>query len=698
MDSPFDAPLPALRDDLKLSESATSTNGEPSWVIQDTVINRFYQIGWLEFECLLRWGGTARQISSEIAEQTPLNPEPEQVLEFRQFLEGHQLLRPTTAAVDRLQKRSEGNAWLSWKWWLHHYLFFRIPLLHPQDALRALAQKLNWLFTPAAVVCIIVLSLIGIVLVMHQWDTFTHDVVNSFSMEGALGFALALIVGKTLHELGHALVATRMGLNVAHMGIAFVVMWPMLYTDTGESWKLRNPRQRLAISSAGIMTELTLAGLATLGWALCEPGALRNALLYLATTNWLLSLALNASPFMRFDGYFILCDLLDFPNLHERSSAQARVFLRRFILGFKEDWPEPFSPSRRRLLIWFAFGTWIYRLALFLGIAIAVYLLFFKVLGIALFIVELAWFIFMPIWREMSYWWKNRQSIRSDRRRWMLAVLLGLLILLALPWSWQIHAPGVARAEQQLTVYSPFPARLTGVHAKGPVAAGETLATLEQPDINSKLAQSESSMRSYQDRLIGLQAVLDGLTEQMATRQRVMVEYEQAKSARSEIARLNLQAPFKGEWRDIDDNWRPGQWLGSKEAIGVLIDPSSWQVDAYVAQDQVAKLSPGNSVRFYPKGQFEAIEGKVVSISTTKSNYLTHPVLASRYGGPLETAENEQNLAPKSSVFHVVITLERPPQGLQETLGDAQIKGDKRSLLGDALTHLLAVLVRESGF
>ena len=87
MDSPFDAPLPALRDDLKLSESATSINGEPSWVIQDTVINRFYQIGWLEFECLLRWGGTARQISSEIAEQTPLNPEPEQVLEsFASFL------------------------------------------------------------------------------------------------------------------------------------------------------------------------------------------------------------------------------------------------------------------------------------------------------------------------------------------------------------------------------------------------------------------------------------------------------------------------------------------------------------------------------------------------------------------------------------------------------------------------------------
>ena len=100
------------------------------------------------------------------------------------------------------------------------------------------------------------------------------------------------------------------------MGIAFVVLWPMLYTDTGESWKLRSSRQRLAIASAGILCELSLAGLSTLGWALSDPGPLRNALLYLATTSWVLSLALNASPFMRFDGYFILSDLLDFPNLH----------------------------------------------------------------------------------------------------------------------------------------------------------------------------------------------------------------------------------------------------------------------------------------------------------------------------------------------------------------------------------------------
>lgn len=221
------------------------------------------------------------------------------------------------------------------------------------------------------------LTVLGIVLTLHQWDTFRAAVVESFSLNGLLSFGLALALAKALHELAHALVATRLGLRVAHMGVAFVVMFPMLYTDTGESWKLSRSRQRLAIAAAGIVCELALAGLATLGWALSEPGAWRNALLYLATTSWILSLGLNASPFMRFDGYFILSDLLDFPNLHERASAQARVALRRGLWGLDEAWPEHFAPARRRALIAFEWLTWMYRLLLFAGIAATVYFFFF---------------------------------------------------------------------------------------------------------------------------------------------------------------------------------------------------------------------------------------------------------------------------------------------------------------------------------
>lgn len=695
---PADLPVPPLREDLRLSEAAHGSNGEPAWVIQDTVINRFYRIGWLEFECLLRWGQSPRQISQQIGESTALKPDVEQVLDFRLFLEQHQLLRAGPGALAKLQAKSAEGSWLSWRWWLHHYLFFRIPLLRPQQPLQHLARALGWLFHLLTGMLVLGLSLLGIILVLQQWDVFTHAVVESFSTEGLLSFALALIVAKTLHELGHALVATRLGLRVGHMGIAFVVLWPMLYTDTGESWKLSRSRQRLAIASAGIITELSLAGLSTLGWALCDPGALRNALLYLATTSWLLSLALNASPFMRFDGYFILSDLLDFPNLHERSSALARGTLRRNLLGLQEAWPEAFPPRQRRLLVAFAIVTWLYRLVLFLGIALAVYLFFFKLLGIILFMVELSWFIAMPVLRELKHWWQQRAAVPGKRKLMFYGALALLLGVLAIPWHSQIDGVGVARAEQQLRVYAPYPARLQSIRAGGPVQAGENLVVLDEPDIASRLRSSEANARSYAARLSGLLADPAGLTEDAVTRQRLNVQFEEARAARSEMARLNLQTPFAGIWMDVNPDWKTGQWIGRQEPLGILIDPRSWQVDAYVAQDQVHRMAIGDPVRFYPDGQASPLSGRVLQIGSTRAGQLSHRMLSSRFGGPVVTTDAEHALVPGSALFQVLIQLDEPLPSLRETRGHLKIEGERRSLLADGATHLAAVFMRESGF
>ncbi len=689
-----DQPLPPLREDLRFNETAPAHNGEPCWVIQDTLVNRFYRIGWLEFECLLRWGQTPRQICTQVCAETALQPDVEQVLELRQFLHQHHLLR----VISSRAPPADANSWLSWKWWLHHYLFFRLPLLHPQRHLASVADSLSWLFSPITAVLVVLLSLLGIVLVLHQWDTFRSAVVESFSTEGLLSFALALIVAKTLHELGHALVATRQGLRVAHMGIAFVVLWPMLYTDTGESWKLRSSRQRLAIASAGIVTELALAGLATLGWALCDPGALRNALLYLATTSWVLSLALNASPFMRFDGYFIVSDLLDFPNLHERSSAIARVWLRRVLLGLDEPWPEAFGHKQRRLLVAFAIATWCYRLALFLGIAIAVYLLFFKLLGIFLFMVELSWFIALPVCRELRHWWKQRHAVARSRVRIWQLLIGALLLLLAIPWRSEIDGVGVAHAERQMRVYAPYPAELQSLRPAGAVKAGDTVAVLDDPGISSRLRSSEANVRSYESRLTGLLADPSGLGETNATYERMGVQTLEARAARSEMARLNLQSAFDGLWLDVDPQRQPGQWLGVQEALGILVDPSSWQVDAYIEQDQVHRLRIGDAVRFYPDGHPIAVPGHVLNIGSTRTNQLNHRMLASRFGGPVPTTTHGGALVPTDALFQVLIQLDLPPPSLHETRGHVKIEGQRRSLLADGATHVAAVLMRESGF
>lgn len=314
-----------LREDLRLFESAPERDGTPTWAIQDPVNNRFYRIGWLEYECLLRWPGKPEVIAADITQHTALDVDEELVQEFAQFLEQNRLVRPSAQGIERMKQQGNSPGWRDWRWWLHHYLFIRVPLVRPDRLLQRLLPWVEPLFTKTALVLLLCITVLGLLLVMRQWDVFTHSVMDLISLTGLMGFMLALIVSKALHEMGHALVATRLGLRVAHMGVAFIVLWPMLYTDTGESWRLRSHRQRLAISIAGVSVEMALAGIATLAWAVLDDGAIRQAMLYLATTAWILSLALNVSPFMRFDGYFILTDVLNFANLHERAGAMAKT-------------------------------------------------------------------------------------------------------------------------------------------------------------------------------------------------------------------------------------------------------------------------------------------------------------------------------------------------------------------------------------
>ena len=690
--------LPALREDLRLHESGSERDGAPMWAIQDPVSNRFYRIGWLEYECLLRWPGDPADIAADISASTPLAVEAGQVEDFARFLEQHQLVRPTELGRRRMQAQAQQPGWRDWRWWLHNYLFIRVPLLHPQRLLRALLPWVEPLFSVWALLALALTSALGLLLVARQWDSFSHSVLQMLTPAGLLGFALALVLSKTLHELGHALVATRLGVRVAHMGVAFLVMWPMLYTDTGESWRLRSHRQRLAISVAGIATEMALAGLATLAWVLLDDGSLRQAMLYLATTGWVLSLALNVSPFMRFDGYFILSDLIDFPNLHERAGALARAWLRRNLLGLRQPPPEALPLRQQRLLVAFALVTWCYRLVEFLGIALAVYLFFFKLLGIFLLCVELVWFIARPIWSEVRVWVERWREVGSRRRLLLIGSALAALLLLALPWSFEVEAPAVAHPERVQHVYAPFPARLQQLQGAGAVRRGTLLAQFSAPDLLARAERTRASVQALQQRLGGLLAEEGGIGAQPLLRNRLREQLAEASSVDEESGRLRVAAGFDGIWLDVDPLLSGGVWVGSQQPVGVLVDPRSWVVDTYVGQRDIERVAVGAAARFRAERSLHWIGAEVVAIDSTRVQQLSQAMLADRHGGTIATRNDERGTAPSEALYRVRLRLAEPLPALRETRGSAHIEGARKSLLWQGAQSAIAVLIRESGF
>ena len=696
--------LPPLREDLQLHEAAADRDGAPAWMIHDPVGNRFFRCGWREFVMVALGGrGERARGRAAIAAGTPLPPHPEELYAFRDFLRHHQLLRVASAAdTQALEQRRLAQARSRWQWLLHNYLFIRLPLVRPQDWLERFLPHVAFVYTRWFAVVTVACTLLGLLLAVRQWDRFIHTFQDFLTPAGLLGFMLALLLAKTLHELGHALTATRYGVPVAHMGVAFLVLWPMLYTDTAGSWKLRDRRERFAIAAAGIVAELGLAGFATLAWSLVDDGPVRSALFFLATTSWLVTLAINLSPFMRFDGYFLLSDALDLPNLHQRAFALARAGLRRALLGWQEPDPEHFGPVLRRMLVAFAWSTWVFRLVVFLGIALAIYHFCFKALGVLLLLVELWWFVARPIAAEVGLWIVGRRRSQAGHVRRSLILLLAAAGLLAVPWQAEIRAEGWLHAARQQVLYTPLPARLVSLAPPGAARAGEPLAVLESPDAHARLERSSLAAAALALQLDQTVGHAEGLDRRSHLVERLAQLRQEVTALRQELARLTLKAAFPGRLADIDPHLRPGVWVNPGQPLGVLFDGTEWIVDALLEQEAIGRFEVGAPARFHPRGQWRApLHGEVIAIDRARAQRLPHPMLAATHGGRLDAdLQADGSLAPRGALYRVRIRLDpaaAAPLDRQQA-GSVSIAGERRSLAAAWARRAAAVLVRESGF
>lgn len=440
--------VPALRADLQLSAAAPALDGSPRWTLADPVRGRYFKLGAAAIRLLRHWSlGDASKVLAAANQEPGLPLVGHELDELLSFLRAHDLI----AALDQEQRDSYMRKAAAqrqgvWQMLLHQYLFFRIPLWRPDAFLN---RVWPWLERYGSRLLRYGLPLTlgtGVFLVARDWDRFLSTFPHLFSLGGAMAFGIALFFAKLCHEFGHAFMAKRAGCRVQSMGVAFMVMLPLFYTDVSDAWRVNDRRSRLLIGAGGVLAELVLACIALLVWSLLPDGPARTAAFMLASATWLTTLAVNLNPFMRFDGYFLLSDLWQVDNLQGRAFALCRWRLREVLFGYQQPAPEPWSPAmQRRLLLW-GYFSWLWRAALFFGIALAVYHLFFKLLGIFLMMVELVWFIFLPIWKEMRIWWKSREYAHNARALFSLLGLLAVIAVLVLPWRSSVELPAMLEA------------------------------------------------------------------------------------------------------------------------------------------------------------------------------------------------------------------------------------------------------------
>ncbi|WP_298334600.1 site-2 protease family protein [uncultured Erythrobacter sp.] len=690
--APTPPPLPGLRQELRIEPGAPLVNGAPSWTLFDPVRHAFFQLGRVEFIILTHWasgqlGGIGAELSRYGLDDEAANRAFNGVVEFvaTNSLSVAPVGRDSVSTF--LEQRASSKK-AAWEWLLDNYLFIRLPLVKPADFLNRTADRVSFLWSWQSVVFFTLLAFAGLLLVARQWDAFLASFLYFFSWQGVIAYGLGLVVVKILHELGHAYTATRYGCRVPTMGVSFLVMMPVLYTDTTSAWRLRSRKQRLAIDCAGVATELMIASVATMLWVVLPDGMLRSVAFILATTSWIMSLAINLNPFMRFDGYYVLSDLLNVPNLQPRAFALGRWRLREALFGLSDPAPEIVPTKLRRGMIIYAYATWIYRLFLFIGIAVLVYNLFFQPLGLILAVVELAVFIGRPVWSELRAWAQLKDRIFSSKRgRAWLWISGGLTLAAFLPLDRHISGYAVLSPVGAAPIVSGEPAMIVDVLVENgeEVAPGTALIELQAPELAAQAAETKV-------RIAQLQLQVDrSVADQRDRSNRAVLERELARERnklsglerRSE--KLVLRAPNAGVVAGLSPDMHQGRWIGGAEVIGHVVTPSDYDVQAYLVEDDIWRLEDGALGTFVAADAGgPARKAKLVETSSSAIQRLEQPILASTNGGPIAVDRDGDELTPREALYRVRLIAEKGAASaegdqIQTVPGSIQIKTSGQS-------------------
>ena len=692
--------LPPMREDLSLSRGPLS-DGAPTWSVYDPARHRFIRLGWLDFEILSRWRlRSPDAILRSLGEETTLKATGDDVTRFAKFAQTAGLLQPSAAAdSQRMALEQAGRRRSPLSWLIHNYLFLRIRLIDPDRFLIAAAPLVRGLFTRGGLVCVGLLGLFALYLISRDWETYTHSLVEQTTVQGLLEMGIALSFAKVFHELGHGFAARRFGCRVPSMGVAFLVMWPVLWTDTTDAWRLSDRRHRLMIDVAGMATEILIAALASIAWSVLPDGPARSAMFVLSSSTWLLTLLVNLSPLMRFDGYYILSDLLDFPNLQERGFAYTRWFLRELMFRPRVAPPEELPPRMARIIVVYSIISWVYRFFLFTGIAVLVYHFAFKLLGLFLMGIELWYFVTRPIVREVMAWVKLSRTQRVNRHTVVTLTVFALLIVaLAVPWRGKVEAPGLRRAERQATLLSSEPGRLTWrVADNAVVKEGEVMFRLESMEIDHAIRTARAQYDQAQsDQTAGVfNPGRRGDTQTAGAR----VAEAAAAFVRAQARAQSLQivAPFSGMVRDVPAGLRPGDDIRRLERLGVLVTGGASVVEAYVAEADLDRVMPGARAVFIPvDGPTVAL--KVAEMAHVSTQTLDVQELASTHGGPVPVRRKEGGtLIPDGAIYRIVLVGQPPLPGTPERIvGSVVIDAPARSVLSVVYHRAVAVLMREA--
>lgn len=644
--------------------------GEKWYVLQDPFNNQFFRIRPAAYEFLtrLRADRTVEEVWQECLQRTPEEaPGQEDLIQLLVQLHYANLLYSDTPAAsaklfERYKKRRQREIQSK----LLSIMFVRIPLFDPERILRKLSPIIKYIVSPGGALVWFIVVILALKNVADHFDEVWDQAQGIIAPENLFLLYLGLVIVKTIHELGHAVVCKKYGGEVHTMGVMLLVFTPLPYMDATASWAFRSHWRRALVGGAGMIAEIFIAALATFVWVRTGPGIPHNLaynMMFIASVSTVL---FNINPLLRFDGYYILSDVLDLPNLHTRATRHLRHLVERYLFGVRQSVSPSESYKESFWLTTFGILSGIYRVVVFTGIILFVAdkFLLFGVLMAATCVVS--WGI-VPVFRLFVYLTSNERLARNRPRAIFVCVSLIIFVVLVvgvIPFPDRFRAPGVVEAVQYAKVMSEVEGYVRTVNTPSgqEVTAGTPLVTLAnhelELEIESTAAQLEETEAMLRRSLFKETANLKPFQKRLEAIESRMDDLETQKES------LAVRARKSGIWVSPELNSLVGSWLSRGQNFGEIVNTGSFMFTAVVSQEDAANLFAEEIIKAEVRIFGEA--GKNIEVSDYQIIPFQHEKLPSAAlgwfgGGEVAVSTSDQSgLKTAEPFFQIYAFLKEP--------------------------------------
>lgn len=562
-------------------------------------------------------------------------------------------------------------------------MFYRMPLWSPDAFLRRTLNLVAPLFTRVALMIWLFVMCISCLYVWQHGNELSDPFRYASATQSALLMAGLLVVLKGVHEFGHAYACRYFGGRVPEMGMFFIVFTPCAYVDASASWSFADRRRRIIVALAGMYFESIAAVGALVLWGLSGPGLVKAAAHQALMLATIVTIGFNVNPLMKFDGYYVLADLLGMPELRNDAIHEWKRCVKRFLYGVRLPSAAQTRNESAGLTV---FGCLLsmYKVTVIVGISTLIAAI--PVIGLPM---GLTFFV--------SFFWQLlgkfvRYTMTSEELQWRrvrgvavaaTGIFGGLGILFYLPSPAMTAAYGVVRHEFRQTLHAGADGVLDSVAARHgqTVAAGQEICRLSSDLLD---AEAKRLTAALTDADLEMRAMM---SEEPARYQTAMLALAQVRSRYRQVSldqeAMTAVAPTQGQVFVAPILQRPGSWVRQGEVLAV-IGHGRRIVDAVISEEEaIAGLpKPGDRVQVWPEGGIgHPVRGVLLEVSPAARKEIRETSLISNAGGPVEVhpeteesdlawfsirvlLENELEASVCDGVRAVVkLDVERPPIG-----------------------------------